>query len=162
MRPGVPAEQIADAQKLIADGRCYLYEIEMVNGAFVRLRDGPPVVWNSMSFEELPITVSGAGQSSGEEVFRPKMQIANPEGVFSAYIESGVLERGYVRQYLVLKTHLDANQPIFSMRLWTVGKIVSLNKNLLVAELRGIGDGPNFVIPGRMFMPPDFPQVSLG
>lgn len=162
-RPGLPTEQIEDANKISADGRVFLYEMEMAGtAALIRVRNGPQVTWNSMTFEELGVTVTGKGQSAGEEVFRPKMQVANPEGIFSSYIASGELERSLVREWTVLRTHLDANQPIYSMRLWTVGKILNLNKNLLVMELREIGDGPNFILPGRIFMPPDFSQVSLG
>lgn len=163
LRPGIPAEQIADANKLEADGRVFLYEMEMAgSGAIIRVRSGPKITWNSMLFEELGISVSGKGQSAGEEVFRPKMQIVNPEGIFSAYIASGELERAIVREWTVLRTHLDTNQPIYSLRIWSVGKILTLNKNMITIELREIGDGPNFILPGRIFMPPEFPQVSLG
>lgn len=161
MRPGVPIEQVEDALSLKSDGRVYLYEIELTNGAFIRLRNGPNVIWNSMEFEGHSISVSGKGQSSTEETFRPKMQVANPEGIFSSYIAAGVLERAYVREYTVLRTHLDTNQPIYTMRMWTVGKVVSLNHHMMVLELRELGDGPNFVIPGRVFIAPEFPQVSL-
>lgn len=161
MRPNVPVEQQVDAHALKADGRVYLYEVELVGGGFIRVRNGPDVTWNGMNFENLGVSVTGKGQSTGEEVFRPKMQIVNPEGIFSSYIASGSLERAYVREYAVLRTHLDNDQPIYTMRLWTIGKIVSLNHHLMVAELRELGDGPNFTIPGRVFMPPEFPQTSL-
>ncbi len=156
-----PSSHLQDAQKLSPDGVVNLFEISLKNGTVLYLKDGDAVTYQGMNFESIAIHVTGLGRTASEENYRPKLAIANPEGIFSLYIQAGHLDNAEVKRYRVLRDDLDANNPVYMTSTWRVAKPVSVNKDMIVLELRTALDGANFVLPGRIFSPPDFPQVSL-
>lgn len=47
-----------------------------------------PIVWQGKSFQPLPIEVEGFEQTGGGKLARPKLKVANPEGIFSKIVHS--------------------------------------------------------------------------
>jgi lambda family phage minor tail protein L len=150
-----------DRVKLEADGIVELYRIDLATGGSLFLKADDTVTWQGHEWEGTAIQLTGYTNSSDEEVSRPKLTVANPEGIFSAYVLSGVLEKSLVRQMRVLRTHILADLNIFTQRSWYISQVVSVNKTMVQMELRNPIDGPNFLAPARMFLPPEFPAVSL-
>lgn len=66
-----------------------------------------------------------------------------------------------ILRYRVLRKHIDMDVNIFQREMWMVSRVVGLKKEGIQLELRTTIDGPFFVIPARMFMPPEFPTVSM-
>jgi hypothetical protein len=63
----------------------------------------------------------------------------------------------------VLYQHLISNAGIYNQRMWKIGRVVQfISGHSITVELRSMSDAPNFQIPGRQFLPPEFPLVSLG
>jgi phage-related protein len=101
------------------------------------------------------------GANATGEWKRPKFTLANPDGVWSAFIAQGKLDGAQITRYRVLLSHLIANAGIFQMNTWRISKPLQLNKTLATFELRSPLDGQQFLLPGRAFYPPEYPHVSL-
>lgn len=157
----VPAQHLADAHKLTADAYVDLFHIILNTGAHIYLKDKDEVTWQGITWEAIPCQLKGVGQHVSEEVSRPTFMVANPENAFTAYVHSGALNRALVMRLRVLRQHLLTNQNIYRQQTWSVTRIASVDKNGIVMELRDQLDGPNAIIPARMFIPPEFPTVSL-
>lgn len=151
-----------DEVNLQKDALYELYQIILVGGGgTLYLRDGPDLTWQTNNYEGIAITADGFHYASDGEAARPILKIANPEGIFSAYAINGSLEGSIVRRFQVLKEHIDGDLNIYTLDTWTLSRISSLNHYLLEAELRRPFDGPIAQAPGRMFIPPEFPTVSV-
>lgn len=162
MLDNVPLEYQKEAYLLDATGMAELFQITLLNSVGV-LHFTPylDVTWQGNDWTSFPCKITGTGtQASGENV-RPRMTIANPDGLLSGYVHSGVLNNALIERYRVSPDDLDLNINQFIKNTWRVSKIVTLNKNMVVLELRSALDGHNFKIPGNSFFPPDYPHVSL-
>jgi phage-related protein len=158
----LPISHLEDSVKLEADALVSLWEIQLANSpARIYLRYGPTVTWQSKTFSGSVIVMSGEGDYSGEEVARPTLTFRNPDGAFSNFAATGALERSIVVRYEVLQAHLLANLNIYQRRIWMLSRPTVLTKEQIQVELRGLTDIPNFEVPVRMFMPPEFPFVSV-
>lgn len=158
-----PIEHLTDSQKLTADGVVFLYEIQLrTEPVTLRLSSTVECTWQGQTWEMAGIQISGEKRSADGEEARPKLQIYNPEGVFSTLIRQKLLDRATVIRYRILKTHLDGNVAIYQRRMWYVSRIADVTSGqTITAELRSMTEGPNNMIPARMFIPPDFPMVRL-
>jgi len=156
-----PTTHLEDAQKLTADGIVELFEITLGDGSVLRLKLNDDVTWQGNSYEGIHIKISGTSRSSDDEKIRPKLTIANPDGVFSFYVGQGHLDAATIVRYRVLRTHIDTDQNIFRKETWKVRRPVVVNKTVIVLELRNQLDGQFFLVPYRMYIPPEFKQVSL-
>lgn len=150
-----------DRVKLTADGIVELVQIELALGGTLRLKNNDTVTWQGNEWEGLALQFQGYGNSADEELSRPTLSIANPEGVLSQYILSGQLEKSIVKRIRVLRQNLLADLNIFEQQSWYISRVITVNKLMASFELRNPLDGPNFLCPARMFLPPDFPAVSL-
>ncbi len=161
-----PQTHLEEGQKLTADALVDLFEMTLINGSFVRFRDGPPggtTTYGGKVYEHIPLKFSGMSQSADEEKSRPTLTAFNPSGIWNKYAKQGLFEKGSVINYRVLRAHLDANVQIFATRIWYIGRVPSTVANQgLTIELRSLGDGPQQLIPVRMYAPPEFPFVTLG
>ena len=117
-------------------------------------------IWQGYSWESYPISLSEFRQESSGEVVRPKLTIANANGVFSRYIHEGWMDAAEIHRYRVLKQHADDNINSFLRNAWRVGRVVSLDKTMVVLELRGPLDWQSCIFPPRAYYPPEFPSVS--
>ena len=157
-----PREHYEDSHKLQADGIVYLYQIIMDNGlTTIYLKQDNDVEWQGQSYEGTGVDLTGVGAYADDTLSRPKMAIFNPNGAYSYLVDQGLLEGATVVRYQVLKQHLDLDLPIFVRQQWKLSRVVSVKLNLITVELRDMLDGQVFTTPARMYIPPEFPTVSL-
>ena len=159
----IPAEHLADAQSLEGDAKVDLFQIILPdNLTKIFLKQNSDVQWQGDTYEGTSIKIEGVGNYSDETVSRPKLTVFNPAGVFSYLLDGGLLDNAIIVRYRVLKQHIVADLPVYIRQQWKVSRIASIKSSFIALELRDMLDGQNFLTPGRMFIPPDFPTVSLG
>ena len=156
-----PYDHITDGQKLTADGIVDLYEITLTTGDKIYLKANNSVTWQGKDFEGTYIKLGGEKKMTSGEQSRPNLTVINPNGAFSSLIGRGYLNRAEVIRYRLLYQHLLQNKPIFKRTIWRITRIPMVNDSVINLELRSPWDMPNFVTPARMFIPPEFPSVSL-
>ena len=158
----VPLDHVKDSKELNADAYIDLFEITLAGGTNkLYLKMNHTVEWQGNSYEGTGIKIEGVGTYADDEVARPKLTIFNPEGVFSYLVNEGLLENARVARIRVLKQHIEDDVPVYRRQQWYVKRVASLRRGFIGLELRDMLDGQNFLTPGRMFIPPDFPMVSL-
>ena len=162
--PTVPTEHATDAQKLTgAEGLVELLVIELSkSGGTFRIKDNGESLWMGDRYEYYPFSVGGVDYKSSEEESRPQLTLANPEHLFTSSIDQGYLEKATITRYRVLKDNFDNNRDIKESRKWYVRRIVEVASTHIVVELSNLIDGPNYIVPSRMFIPPEFAVVSIG
>jgi phage-related protein len=156
-----PIEHKDDAHQLTGDGRVRLYEITPLTGGVIRIKADNDVLWQGHTWEGIGVFLEQIDRNSDDQVSRPKLSIANPNAIFSPLVQAGLLEDATVTEYTVLKQHIDADVDIYTRRMWKVRFTPSMNRRVITLELRDQSDGVFFQLPGRMYIPPDFPTVSL-
>lgn len=163
MRTDIPLSQVYDSHQLESKGLRDLFKVELndADHSVLYLTPHNQLQYMGHLWQEWPVTITGIAQNSSGEQSRPKFSAANPDAIFSQYADQGILEGSIVTRYRVLLSDIEADVRAYVRMLWTLSKIVTLNRNLLVTELRSTLDGPNFRIPARQFYPPAFPAVSL-
>lgn len=158
----VPEEHMADAQKLEADGYYDLFQIVLSDGVSkLYLKMDHDTEWQGNVYEGTGIKIEGVANHASEEVSRPKLTIFNPEGVYSSLVDDGLLDGAKIIRYRVLKYDVDNDRPVYRAQQWKVSRVASLRVGAINLELRDLLDGQTFMVPYRMFMPPDFPTVSI-
>jgi Phage-related protein len=163
MTTSAPQQHLVEAQKLTADALVDLYELSLKHEPVVfRFRDGPTVQWQGKVYEGMACTMSGDMRSSEGEESRPVLRVMNPFGIFNQAALNSDLDLAIVTRKRLLRRHLEENVNIFEQRKWYVGRVRELISGQVISlELRSMTEGANFQIPVRMFIPPDFPFVTL-
>lgn len=161
MTTDVPASVAADALSMQGDGKVDLFEIQLVDGAIVYFHNANEVTWRGNTYTSNPIKISGVGDNADEQVARPTLIVGNPDGIFNPFVTQGLVEHAIVRRRRLLRKHLEGNQDIKATRSWRISRIVSLTTEAITCELRNPLDGPLALVPRRMYIPPEFPVVSL-
>lgn len=158
-----PLSHIQESQKLTADAQIDLYEITLKNLPVVfRLKNNNTVVWRGNEYEGMACRLQGDTRLADGEESRASLQIVNPFGIFNAPAMAGELDLATVVRKRVLLQHLENNTNIFEQRMWYVGRISELISGQSVTlELRNMTEGQSYQIPVRMYIPPEFPLVSL-
>lgn len=166
----VPAPHVEEGLKLTADAEVDLWEIALMNipdggSAVVRFRDGPmgyTTTWANKTFDHMAVQVTGLSRSSEDEKNRPTLRLMNPIGIFNAPAFNGQFDGAVIQRFTVLRQHLEANIPISNNEMWFIGRVKELVSGQSISfELRALSDGPDQLIPARMFIPPEFPFVTL-
>lgn len=157
----IPEEHREENLKLSANAYVDLFHIQLRNGSNFYIKEGDSVEWNGNFWESLPISLSGYEINSDEKVSRPRLQIVNPEGVFSKIILDGDIDKAFIYRYRVLRRDIDLNRPVFQMLMWLIWVPTSITKNYVEFELRNPMDGNNFYVPARQYLPPEFPAVTF-
>lgn len=158
----VPLEHVQDSKKLDMEAYVELFEITLSDKSTkIYLKQDEDVVWQGVTYDGTGIEISGVATFADDETARPKVSIYNPDGVFSSLIDQGLLDNAIFKRTRILKSHFDAGVNISRSQRWKVNRISSVRKNLIAVELRDLLDGQFFQVPGRMFIPPEFPQVNL-
>ena len=121
------------------------------------LVQGSELIW-----ENYPLTFSGYNTQITGEQSRPKLQIANPNGIFSRYVANNGLKKPILERYMVLRDDLIGNQPRYLKNKWVVNRVLNLTRETISFELRSVLDGTRYTLPARQYMSPDFPATSLG
>lgn len=158
-----PITHLQEGQKLTATALVDLYQINLKNSVVVyRFKNDNTVSWQGFTYEGMACKMSGDSQMADAEETRPSLRILNPLGVFNESAKSGALDLAVVTRKRVLRTHLESNTNIFQQRMWYVGRISELiSGQAITLDLRNMTDGPNFQIPVRMYIPPEFPMVQM-
>ena len=76
-------------------------------------------------------------------------------------MDQGNFDKAQVTRLRVLRSNLLADANVFTFQVWIVNRVITITRQAIQVELRSQTDGQFFVLPARMFIPPDFPQVSL-
>ena len=157
----IPEEHLEDAQKLIGDGIVQFYEIKLADGSYLHLKANNSVNWNGFDWTGLPLLFEGYSSATADSYSRPTLSLANPDGAYSTFIRSGLLNRAVVNRYLVLYDDVINNRPVYQKKTWIIWFIQTVNKQLIQVELRNPMDGVNFNVPARRYMHPEFPFTEL-
>ncbi|RUU74356.1 hypothetical protein [Mesorhizobium sp. M7A.F.Ca.MR.362.00.0.0] len=154
---------MTESQKLTADAFVNLYEIQLrTEPVILLLSDSVTRTWGGRVWEMFGVQLSGEKRSADDEETRPKLQLINPEGVFSTLVRQRLLDRATVIRYRLLRDHFEADVQIYQRRMWYVSRISDVTAGQsITAELRVMTEGPNSKVPARQFMPPEFPMVRL-
>lgn len=157
-----PESHVEDSQKLEADAIVDLFEITLNDTVTkIYMKMNSTVDYQGKTYQGTLIKIDGVASYADDQVSRPKLSVWNPEGVFSSFIDQGLLDNGRVKRIRVLKEHLDNNVNISRTQQWRITRVASNVKPIIVLELRDMLDGQMFLTPARMFIPPTFPVVSL-
>ncbi|WP_181176981.1 MULTISPECIES: hypothetical protein [unclassified Mesorhizobium] len=158
-----PIEHMTESQKLTADGYVNLYEIQLrTEPVILRLSDSTTRTWQGQSWEMFGIQISGEKRSADGEETRPRLQLINPDGVFSTLVRQRLLDRATVIRYRLLRDHYEGDVQIYQRRMWYISRIADVTAGQsITAELRVMTEGPNSKVPARQFIPPEFPMVRL-
>lgn len=159
----VPQSHAEEALKLTADAEVDLFELNIPQtSAVFRFKNNDTVEWQGHVWEGIACQMGGESYSADGQEARPTISVVNPEGIFNEPVMDKLLYRAVLTRKRVLRQHLDANVNIFVQRMWFVERPKELISGQLVSlELRSMVEGPNFQIPARMYIPPEFPTVSL-
>lgn len=159
----VPIEHMTDAQKLDnADAYVELFQIILSDKQTkIYMKLNHDVDWQGNTYEGTGIKLDGVGKYADDQVARPKLTLFNPEGVYSYLIDQGLLDGATIVRYRVLLDDVENDRPIYRRQQWKVSRVASVKIGYIGLELRDMMDGQNFTTPARMFIPPDFPTVSL-
>lgn len=141
---------------------------------FIAFTNHPTIKWQGVTYENFPHQFSGYNIQSTGEQSRPKLQVANPNGLFSALLVGGTLptnqgnlsglnlRQAQLIRYLVLRADLLADESRYLRNKWLLAKIVNLTRDSVNFELRSILDGVRYTLPARQYISPDFPVTSMG
>ena len=158
-----PTSHVAEGLKLTADAEVDLFTLFLPQESiYFRFKNNDTVTWQGNTYEGLACQLSGEEYSADGSEAKPTLRVINPEGIFNAPVMEGRLFRAILTKRTVLRRHLDADTNIFRQRMWYVERPKELVSGQLVSlELRSMIEGPNFQIPMRSFIPPEFPTVSI-
>lgn len=158
----LPTEHVEDVQSLNPDYVCDLFEIKLLdNQGTIRLWNGPKVTWQGFDYEFIPAKIGKENENTDDVQNRPDFTFYNPDDMFTAYILQGYLEGATFTRKRVLAAHLRSDLNISKKRVWKLVHVMSIAPGVVTTELRDLSAGPNQVVPARVFMPPEFPAVSL-
>lgn len=156
-----PPAQVEDSHKLTADGYVDLFEITLLTGSVLYLKSNDTVIYRSRTYQGTAIKISGVEKYADEKDSRPQMVMVNPDGIYGEFIKAGLLDYALVKRIRVLREDLLANRDVKTEQRWRIWRISALTNEAVTCELRSVVDRFNALIPGRMFIPPEFPLVTL-
>lgn len=163
----LPTNMKSSAQDLSPDAVVELFELELqddavpANRTVLYFKIDHTETYLGNQYNGMPCNLSGAAINTDGESSRPTLTLANIDATFSKAVAAGTLDRSVLTRRRVLVTDMLANTPESINHIWTVNRVVQLNRHQLAMELRDSSDGQNFEIPTRRFMPPEFTSVSL-
>lgn len=157
----IPQSHRENNEKLVSDGYVHLFEIKLRNGEYLYFKENNTVKWQGRTWTGIPMAFEGYSSASGESLSRPTLSIANPEGSFSTFIRDGILLRSVITRYSVLYQDVLNDRNIYQKKVWVAWNVPQLTRDMLQLELRNPMDGVNFDVPARMYLPPEFPSVTL-
>lgn len=158
-----PVEHLQEAQKLTADSLVDFYTLTLKNDPVIfRFKADDTVTWRGNTYEGMACRMSGDMRTSDGEEARPSIQIMNPLGIFNKAAVEDKLDLATLVRRRVLGQHVASNANLYEQRMWYVGRVRELiSGQSITLELRNMTEGANFQIPCRMYIPPEFPMVSL-
>lgn len=158
-----PLTHLEESQKLTADAPIDLYEVTLKHTPVVfRFKNNNTVIWRGNEYEGMACRLQGDTRLADGEESRASLTVLNPFGIFNIPAIAGDLDLATVVRKRVLLGHLESNANIFEQRMWYVGRISELiSGQSITLELRNMTEGASYQIPVRMYIPPEFPMVTL-
>lgn len=160
MTGSIPIEHVETSVALEADKPIDLWEFTLRSGAIFRLRDGAQATFQGNTYEPCGLKMGGEGDYSDDQVARPTFGILDEYDAIAPYAAQGAFDYAVAIRRSVLPNHLEADLPIFAQRLWLVARCSGIANKIVQFELRAPNDMPDYQIPPRMYLPPEFPFVS--
>jgi len=139
--------------------RVEIFPVNNSPAIFLYLSEKVNVVFGGKTYTPTAYSLVGAGVDSGGEKSRPRLQLANPNGMFSVYAQNGDLEMARVDRFWVHPS--DLNTSVATKNSWYVRRIEVVNSTMIIFELAALTDGPMVKIPYREFTYPEFRSVRL-
>lgn len=164
MRANLPVEHVKDAFELTVEPQVDLIMIELnINGGgqIICITNNREYTWQGRKYEMIPNSIAGEGVSTQGEAKRPKFTVANPDGVFSAFIAQGKMDNATITRYRLNVQDVLNNINRVQINRWRVSKTMNMSRSMVTFELRSPLDGQFFLIPADAFYPPEYPHVSL-
>lgn len=160
----LPNSITAQAHSLTPDDLHTLVKMEIFpvdNSPSIMLyfTDKQELQFGSNHYESFGFQLIGGGLDAGGEKSRPRLQMPNPNGMFSIFTQNGDLEMARVDRFFVHPNDLATAVGIKSS--WYVSRVESVNKSMVILELAALTDGPKVRVPNRTFMYPEFRSVRL-
>ena len=161
MRPNVPTGIQESAFDLDPQGLVSLYVLTLKSGPVFRMTAQKEVSWQGNLYESIPCILSEMQLEADGKANRPSFSFANPEGVFTAAVGTGLLDSAELKRYRILPSDLSANLNFALEETMRVSQVLSVTKGLIVTQLRDVYDGQTYMLPARAYYPPEFPHVKL-
>lgn len=158
-----PLTHLQESQKLTADALVDLFIIDLKNDPVtLRFKTDNTVTWLGDTYEGVACQLTGDTRTAEGEEPRPSLVVMNPFGVWNDAAIRDQLDLALVTRRRVLRAHLEGNVAIYQQHRWYVSRVRDLiSGQSITFELRALTEGPNFQIPVRQYMPPEFPFVTL-
>lgn len=157
----IPQSIQDDAFNLDGAAQVFLFKLVLPDLTLICLSPRGTYTWQGDVYEEIPCHMSQVSRNGDGEMSRPKFSVVNPQGMFTAAVNTRVLENSSLTRHRMMKTDLLADSPLALSETFRVSRIANVSKEVIVLELRGALDGSNFKLPTRSFHPPEFPHVKL-
>lgn len=148
-----------DAFNLEAKAMVILYKIALTTGPIFCLSPRGTWTWQGDTYDEVPCNMTQITRQGDGKLSRPKFTVVNPEGLFTAYINSLDVENASITRHRILKSDLEADLNVALSETYRISRILSVTRGVVSFECRGTLDGVNFKLPARTFNPPEFPHV---
>lgn len=159
----LPVSHAQESLKLTGDAYVDLYQIQLKNtSTYVRFTAREDITWQGNLYSSIGCSMSGDQLTAEGQEAKPSLTILNPAGIFNTFLQAGTLDLATVTRRRFLRNHVEANLTIYQQRMWYVSRIRDLiSGQSFTIELRSMSEGPNFWIPARAYLPPEFPTVSF-
>lgn len=161
----IPADHIADAHKLQADGIVTLWEMTPAGGGgTIRFKTDNDVEWRGNLYKGLPLSVDGDKESADGGSGQPTMVIGQANidlSQFKPLINDGSIDGAFVVRHDVLLDNLLNNRNIKETRFYQVRRVAGYGRFQIRLDLGSYSDFLGFTMPHRQYLPPAFPSVKI-
>lgn len=125
----------------------------------IRLTDRETRDWNDTTWVHSPFKISGVGNKSSGEKTRPSLSLPNEGGIYSYYLNQGLLEDAVVTRYKALPK--ENSGALTSKHVFYVSHASNISASILTLQLRKLSDGNRTHFPPRRYIQPEFSTVVV-
>lgn len=125
----------------------------------IRLTDRETRDWNGSTWVHSPFKVSGVANKSTGEKNRPSLSLPNEGGLYSYYLNQGLLEDSVVTRYKALPH--EKGGALTSRHVFYVSHPSNISSSILTLQLRRLSDGNKTKFPPRRYIQPEFSTVII-
>ena len=125
----------------------------------IRLTNRETREWNGVTWVHSPFQLTGISNKSNGEKNRPSLSLPNEGGIYSYYLNQGLLEDSTVIRYKALPNELGGS--LTAKNIFYVSHPSSNSGSILTLQLRRLSDGNKYKIPSRRYTQPEFRTVIV-